>query len=366
MVIDLHAHAFPQMGRDSGNQSGKMQVQFIQHHVQYHVQGFRKKADASVVDKPLLMPRGDAFQDMPEVNFRIGQHGRVEFTVDGEDYYIPWYPCFMQDMAAPPELMISYMNYMGVDKAVLQHDHVYGNLNEYLSECTRKYPGRFLPLAQMREWKADEEEERESLRHAICDLGLKGLYFAVEPFGINNFEDHLDDAKFEPLWDLVRNLNIPVFWYLYTSQRDRLAGYLEQVRRLNSWAKGHPDIPCVYTHGIEAIVMLPKTERFQIPKAIYECLQNTNIHLEVMLHLMAPDTEYPFVWARDILRRLYDEMGPTRLLWGSDMPACERTCTYRQSMNYIKLYCDFLSEADKDLFFGGNAARLFGLTNPAA
>ena len=42
--------------------------------------------------------------------------------------------------------------------AVLQHDHVYGSLNEFYSECLQRYPGRFLPLAQIREWEADQDE----------------------------------------------------------------------------------------------------------------------------------------------------------------------------------------------------------------
>ncbi|MCY3776397.1 MAG: amidohydrolase family protein [Candidatus Aminicenantes bacterium] len=171
--------------------------------------------------------------------------------------------------------------------------------------------------------------------------------------------DHLDDAKFEPLWETVRRLDIPVFWSLYTSHRDRLGGYVEQVVRLDRWAKSHPDIPCVYTHGIETIVMRPPEERFDIPVEVLTCLKNPNLSLEVMLPLMAPDTEYPFPWAQDMLQRLYDELGPEKLIWGSDMPAAERSVTYRQAMDYVRLHAEFMSEEDKSLFFGVNAARHF-------
>ena len=359
MIIDLHAHAFPRLGTASNRHRAKTQLQFIQHHVQYHIQGFRRKSDSKQVNRALLNPSGDGIEHLPEVNFRIGEFGRVEFTVNGEDYYIPWYPCFMQDMEAPPELMLAYMDYVGVDKAVLQHDHVYGNLNEYLSDCVHRYPNRYIGLAQISEWKGHQPEERERLDRAVRYLGLSGLYFSVESFSMTNFSDHFDDPKFEPLWNLVSELKIPIFWSLYTAQRNRLAGYLEQVRRLSRWARAHPDIPCVYTHGIETIVLRSRSERFQIPAEVIECLKNSNLHLEIMLHLMAPDTEYPFKWTRAILKQLYYEIGPEQLLWGSDMPACERTCTYKQSMNYVRQYCDFLSEDDKSLFFGGNAARLF-------
>ena len=58
---------------------------------------------------------------------------------------------------------------------------------------------------------------------------------------------------------------------------------------------------------------------------------------------------------------LYDEVGPAKLMWGSDMPAAERSVTYRQAMDYVRLHMDFLSGEDKAAFFGGNAARLFGI-----
>ncbi len=67
------------------------------------------------------------------------------------------------------------------------------------------------PLAQIREWEADQEVQQARLEHAVENLGLKGLYFAVEALAFTNWVDHLDDVKFEPLWETVRRLDIPVF-----------------------------------------------------------------------------------------------------------------------------------------------------------
>ena len=136
---------------------------------------------------------------------------------------------------------------------------------------------------------------------------------------------------------------------------------MEQVVRLDRWARSHPDIPSVYTHGLETIALRPPETRFEIPDQVLTCLRNPNMHLEVMLHLMAPDTSYPYPWAQDLLKRLRDELGTSKMLWGSDMPAAERSATYRQAMDYVGAHADFLSAAEKALFFGGNAARLFGL-----
>ena len=98
-----------------------------------------------------------------------------------------------------------------------------------------------------------------------------------------------------------------------------------------------------------------------IPDEVLACCSRPNVHLEVMLHLMAPDTEYPYAWAMPILERLYRELGPDKLIWGSDMPAALRSCTYRQSMDYVLRHAGFMTAADLDLFCGGNLARLLNM-----
>ena len=45
-------------------------------------------------------------------------------------------------------------------------------------------------------------------------------------------------------------------------------------------------------------------------------------------------------------------------MWGSDMPNVERFCTYGQSLEYLRRYCDFLPASDMDRILGDNAARL--------
>jgi predicted TIM-barrel fold metal-dependent hydrolase len=56
-----------------------------------------------------------------------------------------------------------------------------------------------------------------------------------------------------------------------------------------------------------------------------------------------------------------DRWGASKLVWGSDMPNVERFCTYRQSVDYVRRHCGFLSAAEKDLVLGGNIARMLGI-----
>jgi hypothetical protein len=47
------------------------------------------------------------------------------------------------------------------------------------------------------------------------------------------------------------------------------------------------------------------------------------------------------------------------MLWGSDMPNVERSCTYRQTLTYLTRHCSFITAADLDLIVGGNANELY-------
>ncbi|HNT88270.1 MAG TPA: tyrosine-type recombinase/integrase, partial [Candidatus Hydrogenedentes bacterium] len=42
-----------------------------------------------------------------------------------------------------------------------------------------------------------------------------------------------------------------------------------------------------------------------------------------------------------------NQLGADRLVWGSDMPNVERFCTYKQSLDYVRRYCPFLTEREK-------------------
>ena len=61
---------------------------------------------------------------------------------------------------------------------------------------------------------------------------------------------------------------------------------------------------------------------------------------------MSSDFEFPPYnpELREVVRQLVEEVGAESLVWGSDMPACERTVTYKQSLILFQTQCDFLSD----------------------
>jgi predicted TIM-barrel fold metal-dependent hydrolase len=60
-----------------------------------------------------------------------------------------------------------------------------------------------------------------------------------------------------------------------------------------------------------------------------------------------------------VVRTLVEEVGAEKLMWGSDMSACERTVTYSQSMLLFQSRCDFLTAEQRAAILGGNLERLY-------
>ena len=361
-VIDAHSHIFPRFGTGSGPESAALTMRLWQYHVRDFTE-IRRRRDGAPVSESLLNFPGDGIAEMPDVNFRMGRYGQAEFTIGGEDYYVQLYPPGLENLEATPERMIAEMDFAGVDVGVLQSDHVYGlDIVSYYSAAMQRYPGRFIGLAQIREPDADRPDLLARLERAVREFNCRGLYFSVELFSLRGYVDHIDDARFKPLWDKVRELGISLWWYLDARRADRTAGFLERVAELTRWAETNPDIPSVITHGLVPSAIIHK---IGIPEPVWELLARPNIYAEVLIPAKWPD--YPFPQGQQLVKRLCERAGVEKLLWGSDMPFAGGTwCTYRQAVDFIRLHCDFLTLGEKGLILGGNTARLFGLPSGAA
>jgi len=355
-IIDAHYHIFPRLGSQQKGIDPKFRLKMWQFHSR-EWNNFWRKSDGRHTSEQFLQFDSNNIDDMPDVNFRLTDHGQAEFTVDGTDYFMQFYPPSLANNEATPERMVAEMNQVGVDIGVLQCDHVYGDLDEYFAEAMKAYPGRFIGLGQIWEPEADDPGRLQKLERAICEYGNQGLYFATEPFSVLQQEVTLNDAKFDHLWDLVQRLEIPVFWFIDDRSFDRVARFMKRVAELDAWAQKHPDVQSVITHGPVPAAII---HEIGIPDEFLRLLERPNMHTEILFPAKWP--EYPYRQGQEQLKQLRDRFGAHKLLWGTDSPyGMTAWCTYRQSLDFIRRHCDFLSQDEKDLILGGNAARLFGI-----
>lgn len=360
-IIDAHYHVFPRLGSQRAGIDPALRLRFWQYHSREWNRFWRKDTGELVTDR-LLEFGSNQIDDMPDVDFRLTDRGQAEITVDGSDYVMQIYPPTLAGNEAPPQRMVAELNLAGVDMGVLQCDHVYGDLNDYFAQAMQDYPGRFIGLSQIWEPEADNPERLRNVEEGVRRYGNRGLYFSVEPLSVMQMDDPITGERFDPLWELMEELQLPVFWFLDDRTFNRVEMFLRRIAELAEFAQRHPGINSLITHGLVPAAII---HEIGIPEEVYQVLSMPNVFAELLVPAKWPAAMYPYPEGQQQVRQLRDRVGAEKLLWGSDSPYGQTAwCTYRQAIDLYRIHCDFLTQEETALILGGNAARLFGLQWP--
>lgn len=352
MIVDAHLHAFPDLRGASGYADARTHALMLQN----KVAGYWGRMVSSTLDekcKPL---------PNEEVGFRVGRYGRYYWTKNAQECWLQRFPLAMEEMEWSPERMIAYMDAVGVDVGVLQAGYMEMNFcRKYFAEIVRRWPSRFVSTVavdyDLRRDARYLECELDKLRYAVCEQYAKGV-FQGYPKG-----QPIDEPAFDPFWRELCKLDIPHIFLLGFEAR---GPYLKSLRRLERLQEKFPELNVVIGH-LGGNVRPPRHPDFtNTPEELIPILRSPNAYFEVgyvMAYENKPvwgrDYEYPYPKHNQLIERVYEEIGAERLLWGSDMPNLERSCSYLQCKELVSTHCDFLTEAEKEKVLGRNAARLF-------
>ncbi len=348
MIIDSHAHIWPSIAKEE-----EWEVESIDElmkHIQrlffaFHLPAWRVK-DNSLKDKAWKTLWNESLLGTWEarynVNFRI-EKGRFLWDKDGTEYYYPAPP------PAPPEKIISLMDKVGVDKAVLQHSFLTFKLNKYYSRALNKYQERLIGLVQIDPTEAYTHQQKvnKELRMYIEDLGFKGLFWETAPAGWDEFDNFHTD-KYDFFWREVQSLNIPVF--IAFSEWDY------PVLKVKKWVERFPNIVRVLVHGFPPKFLLKDENTFQVSDTIIDIVNNHNVYLEIIprAHL-----NYTGPKGDAIIRCLYNTFGPSKLVWGSELGYTSTASKYSKVLGYFEEKCDYISKEDLKLILGENVRKIF-------
>jgi predicted TIM-barrel fold metal-dependent hydrolase len=361
MIVDCHAHVIQSWVGSCGHPTRDIHIKYLQRMLAHTVASIFRARDGAPGDtRALLDPNNQGWSGLHDVDFRIGRNGQLEFTLEGEDYYSQYMPVGMQEIVAPPELMLAQMMYVGVDHAVLQAGGAYGAMTPYNSFAQLQYPAKFTGLIHVDEAMGGEPESLAEIDRA-ADLGLKGLYYNSEGFARHDFPWAMDDPKLDPLWDRLHARDLVLCAEIGAAPSYTAQGYIENMMSLMKAVDRFPRIRTHLAMGVPVRFFAGKSG-WEIPEALLRIYKRDDVSLEVMFPITWGGAwDYPYREAHPLIRQLRDMLGAEKLLWGSDMPNVERFCTYRQSLDYVRRYCEFLAPREMDSILGGNAARLYRL-----
>lgn len=246
-----------------------------------------------------------------------------------------------------PEMLVAYMDWCGIDKALLMPNPYYGYFNEYFIESVGKFPDRLKAVALVDLVKGRKAaEELARLYDTSCLFGFK-----VETDSAFQFapDKHLADGDLLPVWDCCDRYRQPVFLHLFT---DRDVAELKKLIVL------FPHITFVLCHLGADACYAPGRSEGNFDELLSLVREHANVFMDTSTVPVYFQEEYPFPSSVRRIEQAYRAVGPEKLMWASDYPGMLCHATMRQLMDLVLTQCH-IPQTHLEMIMGGNAKRLF-------
>ena len=148
MIIDGHAYCFPARDETAGYSSANERWHEFQRELSGHHQPVWRVRDRAPADNNTLVDPQPG--ELHDVKFTVHRN-RFTWDYRGEAYTKQYYPPMLYRGDAPAELLITEMDYAGIDLALLHTSPQLGRLNDYLADAARQYPNRLRWLVNLDE-----------------------------------------------------------------------------------------------------------------------------------------------------------------------------------------------------------------------
>lgn len=235
-------------------------------------------------------------------------------------------PPYMINGENTANMLISNMDYAGVNGAVITQEEIDGNQNEYLLTAKAEYPDRL----------------------KICSL-----YEENRPFEIDGFDGIKICAGRLPTQDLTKHYS--VFKQACKNNKlisvDLADGDL-QTASLREIIEQLPDLKIAIGH-FGMVTTKGWTEQIKLAR-------NKNVYIESGGITWLFNSEfYPYPSAVKAINTAAEICGFDKLMWGSDYPRTMVEITYKMSFDFI-LKSKEISDIDKEKFLYKNAKEFYG------
>jgi uncharacterized protein len=221
------------------------------------------------------------------------------------------------------EQLIEDLDRHNYDQAVVfpePYDWEYRAAHDEVADAVRRYPDRLIPLALVN--PRSGQDGLNEVERCVREHGARAVKFRPDSQSCPANADAVRQVL-----ELARRLNIPVFIH---------SGYSVNAHPLTigDVVRDYPEVPVVMQH------MFDLTGKHSLKVA----RRNSNVSVETS-----------GVYSPYLIRETIEQLGPDRVLFGSDTPYLPR------GLEAFKIECLHLPESVAARIFGENAARLLGV-----
>lgn len=251
-------------------------------------------------------------------------------------------PASFERTDSPAEVAIGYMDYYGVDKALLTQGPFYGFQNDCVAQAVYRWPKRFWGLAMYNPFLG--KRAADDLERWMVDRGMVGV--KVEVPGTKGMCPELDltgDAEMG-VWERCAKLNGLLMLHL-----ERGPQQCAQVRQI---VEAFPTLRTLVCH----LGMAPSEgwqEQVRLAK-----LPNVYLDVAAVPFQFRSQEEYPYSLAQEAIQWAVGEVGARKITWGTDYPTVLMYHTYGQLLDVLRKHCAFLSDEERALILGGAAEAM--------
>jgi predicted TIM-barrel fold metal-dependent hydrolase len=228
----------------------------------------------------------------------------------------------------------------GVTRAVLIQMSFYGFDNSYMLDTMRDRPRAFSGVAIV----DSSQPHPELAMKKLAKRGVRG--FRITPVGAP--QTWLDTPGMGAMWR--------------SGAEDRLAMCLLidpiALPAVDRMCSQHPDTPVVIDHlariGADGVI------RDTDVRMLCGLARHPNVYVKISAFYALGARRLPYLDLEPMIRRVFEDFGPRRLMWASDCPfQVQDGHTYAASIGLVRDILPFLSQEDREWILKKTAQSVF-------
>src|SRR5262245_61748384 len=257
----------------------------------------------------------------------------------------PRYP-WPKELANPPKddalpsTLLQLMKAHGVEKTVIVHVIHYRWDCRYAGDTIKAQGDKFMGVCRV---EPTADSAANDLSRWVRDYGFHGVRLSPAAGAAGDWIN--DQARMDRIFKRAAELKIPMCILCPSTRLLDVGKVIERHKdNLDICIDHMADCPIDKPDELKSLLVLAKSPRVFVK----------------ISHLWSLSKEkYPYRDTHDRVKRLYDQFGPQRLMWGTDWPGVEEYCGYAKALALYRDELAFFTAEDRRWILGGTALKLW-------